>query len=149
MPMNQGSKWKMTEPKNWVIDANIILRAVLNDIPDQAEKVNQLLQEAKTGVVLLFVPEPVISDVIYVLSGLKVPKNEIAETIRDWLNLPGVTTLGIDFNVVYTALDLFVDKNIKWSDALIAARMFEWGYTDLCTFDRHFERINGITTIRP
>jgi predicted nucleic acid-binding protein len=104
----------MTEPKNWVIDANIILRAVLNDIPDQAEKVNQLLQEAKTGVVLLFVPEPVISDVIYVLSGLKVPKNEIAETIRDWLNLPGVTTLGIDFNVVYTALDLFVDKNIKW-----------------------------------
>lgn len=139
----------MTAPKNWVIDANIILRVVLNDIPEQADKVYALLQKAKAGKIVLLIPEPVLSDVIYVLSGSKVPKQEIAETIRDWLNLPGVATLGIDRNVIHTSLDLFVDKNIKWSDALIAARMFEWGYTELCTFDRHFERIMGINMVSP
>ncbi|KLU59308.1 tRNA(fMet)-specific endonuclease VapC [Peptococcaceae bacterium CEB3] len=137
----------MTEPKNLVIDASIILRAVLNDIPEQAEKVNFLLHQAEAGSVVLLIPEPVLSDVVYVLSGLKIPKNEIAGTIRAWLNLPGIVPLGINAEVVHTSLDLFVDKNIKWSDALIVARMFEWGYTDIYTFDRHFDRIPGIHRI--
>jgi predicted nucleic acid-binding protein len=139
----------MTAPKNWVIDANVILRAVLNDIPEQADRVYALLQKAKAGKVTLLIPEPVLSDVIYVLSGLKVSKQEIVETVRDWLNLPGVATIGIDRNVVHTSLDLFVEKNIKWSDALIAARMFEWGFSDLYSFDRHFERIEGINSVNP
>ena len=139
----------MTAPKNWVIDANIILRAVLQDVPEQAEKVASLLQQAETGEVGLLVPEPVLSDVVYVLAGMKIPKNEIVAVIRDWLNLPGVALLGIDIDVIHTTLDLFVEKNIKWSDALIAARMFEWGYREICTFDHHFDRIEGIVRQQP
>mgnify|MGYP003586558216 CR=1 len=56
---------------------------------------------------------------------------------------------GIDIHVVHTSLDLFVEKNIKWSDALIAARMLEWGYTAICTFDHHFKQIPGITRVEP
>jgi len=139
----------MTEAKSWVIDANIILRVVLQDVPDQAEKVNALLQRAEAGKIRLLIPEPVLSDVVYVLSGMKIPKNEIVIAIRDWLNLPGVATLGIDIDVVHTAMDLFVDKNIKWADALIAARMLEWNCRDICTFDPHFDRIDGIVRQRP
>jgi predicted nucleic acid-binding protein len=139
----------MIEPKNWVIDANIILRAVLQDVPDQAQKVSSLLLKAETGEVGLLIPEPVLSDVVYVLAGMKIAKNEITSMLRDWLNLPGVAPLGIDIDVIHTALDLFVDKNIKWSDALIAARMFEWGYREICTFDHHFDRIEGIVRQQP
>ena len=139
----------MTEPKTWVIDANIILRAVLQDIPEQAIKVNALLSQAEAGELFLLIPEPVLSDVLYVLTGMKVPKNEIAAVVRDWLNLQGVSLLGIDVDVVHTALDLFVEKNIKWSDALIVARMFEWGCTEICTFEHHFDRIHGITRHQP
>lgn len=139
----------MTGVKNLVIDANIILRAVLNDVPNQASKVFNLLQRAEAGEIVLLVPEPVISDVIYVLSGMKVPKEEIVATVRDWFNLPGVLPLGIEASVVHTSLDLFWGKNIKWSDALIAARMLEWGYTTICTFDHHFTRIPGITRVTP
>ena len=138
----------MTEPKNWVIDANIILRAVLQDVPEQAVRVNSLLVKAEAGDLILLIPEPVLSDVLYVLTGMKAPKKEIAAVVRSWLNLPGVSLLGIDMDVVHTALDLLVDKNVKWSDALIAARMFEWGCTDICTFDAHFERIKGITRVQ-
>ena len=139
----------MTEPKNWVIDANIILRAILQDVPDHAVKVDLLLHRAESGEIGLLIPEPVLSDVVYVLSGMKIPKNEIVTAVRDWLNLTGVATLGIDIDVVHTALDLFVDKNIKWSDALIAARMFEWDCREICTFDHHFDRIEGLVRHRP
>ena len=139
----------MIAPKNWVIDANIILRAVLQDVPDQAQKVNSLLLKAEAGEVGLLIPEPVLSDVVFVLAGLKIPKNEITSMLRDWLNLPGVAPLGIDIDVIHTALDLFVDQNIKWSYALIAARMFESGYREICTFDHHFDRIEGIVRQQP
>lgn len=138
----------MAEPKNWVIDANIILQAVLQDIPEQAEKVNSLLRQAEAGEIGLLIPEPVLSDVVFILVGMKIPKNEIVGVIRDCLNLPGVAPLGIAVDVIHTALDLFVEKNIKWSDALIAARMFEWGYREICTFDHHFDRIEGIVRKR-
>lgn len=139
----------MIVPKNWVIDANIILRAVLQDVPEQAQKVNSILLQAEAGEVGLLIPEPVLSDVVYVLVGMKIAKKEIASALRDWLNLPNVAPLGIDIDVIHTTLDLFVDKNIKWSDALIAARMFEWGYREICTFDHHFDRIDGIVRRQP
>ena len=139
----------MTEPRNLVIDANIILRALLEDVPEQAAKVRHLLEKAEAGKLKLLVPEPVLSDVVYVLGGLKVPKEEIGQAVKGWLNLPGVAPLGIDLSVVHTCLDLFVEKNLKWSDALIAARMLEWGYTEICTFDRHFDRIPGINRMEP
>jgi predicted nucleic acid-binding protein len=137
----------MTEPKNLVIDACIILRAILEDVPEQAVKVNALLQKAEAGEKTLLIPEPVLSDVVHVLDRKEIPKADIAVAVRGWLNFPGVALLGIDLEVAHTALDLFVDKNIKWSDALIVARMVEWGYTEICTFDRHFDRIPGITRI--
>jgi uncharacterized protein len=149
MVMQQGSKERMIEQKNLVIDACIILRAILEDVPEQAIKVHILLEKAQAGELTLLIPEPVLSDVVYVLSGMKIPKNDIAEALRAWFNLPGVMPLGIDIAVIHTTLDLFVDKNIKWSDALIIARMFEWGYSDICTFDRHFDRIPCIARIEP
>ena len=139
----------MTEPKTWVIDANIILRAILQDVPAQAVRVNSLLAQAESGMLSLLIPEPVLSDVVYVLSGMKVPKNEIVAVVRGWLNLPGISLLGMDTDVVHTALDLFVEKNVKWSDALIAARMFEWDRREICTFDHHFDRIHGIIRHQP
>ena len=137
----------MTEPKNWVIDANIILRAVLDDVQPQTLIVKNLLQKAEEEKVRLLVPEPVISDVIFVLSRMKVPKAEIAETLRAWMLLPGIFPLGIDMDTLHTTLDLFVDLNISWPDSLIASKMFEWNQTEICTFDKHFDRIPGITRV--
>lgn len=139
----------MTAQKNWVIDANIVLRNLLQDLPEHSSKVESLLERAEAGEVVLLLPEPVISDVIYVLSSMKIPKVEIVSSVRDWLNLPGVMPLGIEIEVIHTALDLFIEKNIKWSDALIASRMFQWNCMIICTFDAHFSRIPGITAVMP
>jgi len=137
----------LSEQKNWVVDANIILRHLLYDLPEQAEKVEKVLGQAENGEVRLLIPEPVLSDVVFVLTYLKVSKLEIAASLRGWINLPGVDLLGIDTATFEMALDLFVDQNIKWSDALIASHMLTYGYTRIFTFDKHFNRIPGITKI--
>ncbi len=46
----------------------IILQNVLNDSPDQALQLNKKLQKAENGELKLLIPEPVISDVVFVLS---------------------------------------------------------------------------------
>ena len=51
------------------------------------------MREAEAGEVGLLIPEPVLSDVVYVRSGMKNPKNEIVAVVRDGLNPPGVATL--------------------------------------------------------
>lgn len=139
----------MTGQKLWVIDANIILRHVLTDLPDQALQVDKILQNAANEEIKLLILEPVLSDVVFVLSHLKVPKVRIADSVRGWISLPGIALLGIELNIIETALDLFVDKNIKWSDALIAAKMLTWNYKTICTFDRHFDRLNDLEKIDP
>jgi uncharacterized protein len=139
----------MTGQKIWVIDANIILRHILVDLPNQALQVDKILQKAENGALTLLIPEPVISDVVFVLNHLKVPKVKIAESVHGWISLPGVALLGIELNIVENALDLFVDKNIKWSDALIAAKMLRWNYKAICTFDKHFDRIADLEKIVP
>jgi len=139
----------MSEQKNWVIDANIILRHILKDIPEHAQQVDRILALAAESPLKLFIPEPVVSDVVFVLSYMKVPKPEITEAVRGWVNLPGVQLLGIAPLIVETALDLFAEKNIKWSDALISAKMLTWGFSKICTFDKHFNRVHGLTRIDP
>ena len=139
----------MTGQKIWVIDANIILRHILNDLPEQALQVDKILQKAESGELKLLIPEPVISDVVFVLSQLKVPKIKIVDSVYGWISLPGVALLGIELSIVETALDLFVDKNIKWSDALIAAKMLRWNYKSICTFDKHFDRLTDLEKIDP
>lgn len=139
----------MNEQKNWVIDANIILRHVLKDLPEQAQKVDQIIAKAAGGSLKLFIPKPVVSDLVFVLSYMKVPKAEIAEAVRGWVNLPGVQLLGMELLVLETALDLFVEKNIKWSDALFSAKMLKWGFSIICTFDKRFTRVPGLTMIDP
>ncbi len=139
----------MTGQKTWVIDANIILRLVLADLPEQALQVDKILQKAANEEIKLLIPEPVLSDVVFVLSHLKVPKVKIAESVRGWISLPGVALLGIELIIVETALDLFVDKNIKWSDALIASKMLRWNHRTICTFDKHFDRFQDLEKIDP
>lgn len=60
---------------------------------------------------------------------MKLPKPEIAEALHDWVNLSGVQLLGMDLLVLETALDLFVEKNIKWSDALVSEKMLKQSFS--------------------
>jgi predicted nucleic acid-binding protein len=51
------------------IDANIILRFLTNDLPDQANRAASLLQRLEEHRETVFLPDLILADIIWVLEG--------------------------------------------------------------------------------
>ena len=48
-----------------------------------------------------------------------------------------------------TALDLYVENKIDWSDAFIASQMLAGQIKEIISFNQRFDKIKGITRIEP
>lgn len=47
------------------------------------------------------------------------------------------------------ALVLFEEKNVDFADALLCARMLDETEPEIYSFDRHFDRVEGIRRVEP
>ena len=52
-----------------------------------------------------------------------------------------------DKDIALNALDIYMDKRIDWSDAFTASQMLQREITEIYSFDKHFDRIDGIARI--
>ena len=96
----------------WLIDANPILRYLLNDIPEQADETEQKIKE---GAYTL--PE-VLSEVIYVLIKVyKAPKNIVCDSLLRVLELIQVN----DKDMILYAFDLFRNYSLDFVDCILIA----------------------------
>ena len=103
------------------IDANAILRYLLNDNIEMATKVCDLLDNAKVTV-----RHEVIAEVVYVLDKVYLlPRNEIAEGIKVFISLSNVETESRE--LLLFALKTYADTNIDFVDSLLygLAAMYE------------------------
>lgn len=130
------------------IDANIILRYLTNDIPDQAKQAEELLKRVEDGTEDVFLPDIILADVIWILEGYyKQPREKIREWLTAILSLQGL--IFSDKDMALNALDIYLDKRIDWSDAFTATQMLQREITEIYSFDKHFDRIGGIARIEP
>lgn len=130
------------------IDANIILRYLTNDVPDQAMRAEKLLKRIDEGTENVFLPDIILADIIWILEGYyKQTKENIREWITAILSLQGLAFS--DKDMALEALDIYVDKKIDWSDAFTASQMLQREITEIYSFDKHFDRIDGIARIEP
>ena len=130
------------------IDANVILRFLTNDLPDQANQAASLLKKVENKQEQVFLPDIILADIIWILEGYY---KQSREQVRDWiiaiLSLPG-----LEFpskKVAFNALDIYVENRIDWSDAFTAGQMIAQGITEIISFDKHFDSIKGIIRIEP
>ena len=130
------------------IDANIILRYLTNDVPDQAKQAEKLLKRVEEGSEDVFLPDIILADIIWILEGYyKQPREDIREWITALLSLPGLTFS--DKDMALNALDIYLDKKIDWSDAFAASEMLQREITEIYSFDKHFDRSDGIARMVP
>ena len=128
------------------IDANVILRYLTNDVPDQAKQAEELLKRVEAGTENVFLPDIILADIIWILDGYyKQTREDIREWITTILSLQGLTFS--DKDMALNALDIYVDNKIDWSDAFTASQMLQRGITEIYSFDKHFNRIEGIAKI--
>lgn len=114
-----------------IVDANIILRYILNDVPEQSMAAKAVIE---TGVTTL--PE-VIAEVVYVLIGVYKIDRSI---IRDAL-LTVLEEIEVDeADVVAMALKLYGTKSIDFVDAELYSRKQILG-DHIISFDQKLNKL--------
>jgi predicted nucleic-acid-binding protein len=132
------------KPERALADANLFLRYLTNDVPAQADAVEQLLHCAADGKIVLVINSLVIAEIVWTLeSYYGLARDSIKDKILAILNTPGIEAAEED--LLLQAIFWYADKNIDFIDAFSTAWLLTQGLDTIYTFDRkHFSRIEGI-----
>ena len=104
------------EKQEAFIDTNILLRYLQNDLPEQADAVEDLLRRAATGNASLATNVMVIAELVWTCESFyKLSKQEIRDKVLMILNTPGLQVENHDL-LVQASL-LYADQNIDFIDA--------------------------------
>lgn len=123
----------------FVIDANVILRYLLDDHPNLSKLAMEFMTRVKTGEQEGFIPEGVLVECVYVLLKLyRVPRTEIAGSLEGILNYKGVVNQ--DLAVLRKALGLFAERNVDIVDAIVHALAEERGWSCF-SFDKDMDKL--------
>ena len=117
-----------------LIDANAILRYMLNDNTDMAMSVHDLTLRNK-----ITVRYEVMAEVIYVLEKVyAMPRKEIRDGITVFLSMPCVEVETKD--VLLLALDTYAGKKLDFVDCLLYGFRVVCGYRAF-TFDKELNKL--------
>ena len=133
----------------YFVDANIFLRYMTNDIPEQAEAVAALFRKAADGELRLITNTMVMAELVWVMeSAYQLPRKTIQEYMEIILNTPGLNIP--EAEMISQALVWYVEKNVDFIDAYNAAWMEEMDVTRIFTFDQnHFRRFSQLRALLP
>lgn len=137
----------MVEPLR-AIDASVLLRYLLRDIPDQAERARVLIDSDRPlGLTAL-----ALAEVAWTLAGPRYRRERVAvaAALLDLLGRENVLTIGfdkVDAQLALRACAMPVG-GASFGDALIAACARSAGVAEIYSFDRRFARA-GLTPIAP
>ncbi|MFA6937825.1 MAG: PIN domain-containing protein [Treponema sp.] len=93
-----------------LIDANVIIRFLLNDIPEQTKIASDIIYDGA------FTIEAVIAEVVYVLKGVyNLSKKEISEKILELLELVDIEHI----DVMKKTFKLFTESSLDFVDCLL------------------------------
>jgi len=132
------------QTERFFADTNVFLRYLTNDVPAQADAVEELLRRASAGEIVLVVNSLVIAEIVWTLeSYYGLSRSSIKDKIFAILNTPGLEAGEGD--LLWQAIYWYAEKNIDFVDAFNAAWLLSYGLDTTYTFDRkHFSRIEGI-----
>lgn len=130
------------------LDTNVILRHLLGDVPRQSAQSGAFLARVEKGEVAVRISDTIVFEVVFTLErGYRISKDEIREKVLPLIELPGVELPGKRrFRKVF---DLYVDLNISFADAYHAATMQRLRLKQIISFDKEFDRVDGITRVDP
>lgn len=131
------------------IDTNLFLRYLTNDVPEQADVVEELLRKAAAGELILITNNLLVAELVWTLDSFyKLEREDIQDKVAAIMNTPGLEVM--DSELLIQALRGYVEKNVDFIDAYNVAWMLLHGVKDVYTFDRkHFNRFEQIVVHVP
>lgn len=115
-----------------VLDANVILRYLLNDNEEMAREAENVI---KTEVTV--VPIEVIAEVVYVLKGVySIEKIKIRDALVEFLSEVSIA----ENEVIQVGLETYVENNLDFVDCILYAYNCVKKY-DIKTFDKKLNKL--------
>jgi uncharacterized protein len=130
------------------LDTNILLRFLTRDDERKAQQALSLLLRVERGEEKVITSPLVIFETIYTLQSFyKVSREIIREQL---LSIISMRSLHLpDKNLYHRAFDLYISKNISFADAYNAVYMQAEEISQIYSWDRDFDKIDGITRLEP
>ena len=135
-------------PKAFV-DTSVILRILIKDDELKAKAAVNLLKSAGGRDLTLYLLPVAVLETVWVLEKVySLSRKAVLEVVEAILNTP---ELKIEKEAVFRkALQTYVEKNIKFADAVMGYWGLYNGYTIVFTYDeKDFKRIEGLDTRKP
>lgn len=126
------------------LDTNLILRLILNDIPEQCWKIQDLLMRSN---IVYDVADLAITEAVYVLKNdYRLSREEIVDGIHKLLGFPGVNYNQALFERV---LSMYLEHpKLSFNDCCLAIYAELNGAKPLWTFDRALaKQVDGVETL--
>jgi len=115
---------------------------------EQADRCAKLLILIEAGSEEVWLPDLVLADIVWTLEKFyNQSKKRIQELLIPILELHGLRYT--NKKVAKDALRLYVEKNLDWTDAFVAAQMLAQKKIEIYSYDRDFDKIEGITRLEP
>ena len=131
-----------------LIDANVIIRFLVDDDPKQSKACRALfsrLEEGSEHVELLL---PVLFEVVYVLQRVyHRQRHDIARVLLAIIQLPTVHVQGKQ--MTQRMLEYWSTRNIDLTDCYLVAVLENSKRSELYSFDRDFDKFTFITRVEP
>jgi len=128
------------------LDTNVLVRFLVADDKAQAEAARDLLRQAETSGRPLFVPLPVMLELIWVLqSAYEVPREQLIESIQKMLTMPALNFEAHE--AVQRMVDSARECQAGLADLLIAHAAIGAGCKTVLTFDKRAARTRWFTLL--
>ena len=133
---------------SFFLETTLLIRYLTKDVPEKADRCEQLFREMEKGRVSLYVTPLVIAEAIWTLSrAYHFQKMEIVDGLRRVLNTPHL--LCDEKDLLLQALELFRAKPFSFIDAYHAVTLPARGITEFYSYDTDFDQLPGITRREP
>ncbi len=134
------------------VDTNVIIRFLTRDDAEKAQACFELFREVEAGREQLLICEAIVAEVAYVLSSRSGPYRLSHEEIRQRL-LPILSLRNLKLpqkRRYLRALDLYAASPLlDIEDAIAAAHMEGEGITEILSYDKDFDGIEGVARVEP
>lgn len=133
--------------KTLLLDANVLVRFLVQDDPRQGAAATALFAKAGRREITLRLDALALAEAAYVLIGrYGRSRVEVANVLLAIIQSAGIEALEAD--VVTDALRRFAAINADFADAWLAARAARHGL-DVVSFDRDFDKFKDIQRVEP
>jgi predicted nucleic-acid-binding protein len=119
-----------------IVDAKVVLRYLLADVPTLFTRSEQILENET-----VFLPFEVLTELVYVLDKVyAVPRREISASLAELLKYPTVSTYSTE--VAVRGFELYSESSLDIVDALLCGYRFVQG-AEIVSFDKQLNKRLG------